>query len=412
MAGAVGVFATILVAVQAPELLGRDVRYRVLSLYFSRALLRVGLRAGQAGGPERGGPGHPAPPAPRHPDGRGGAAHVRRASARSAARPGRWPAILGSAVVDRRGHGRRGARDRGVRRPPGLCDGGDLRRLHRARDHRRRDPRARARRRPRATSCCSTSGTVLDAANAWFFGVRPVGRGLAGRRACRSSLGLGRLDRHRARVERDPRPALPDDRRMSRREEAPLLGAGRRRHAAGRPVPRELTPGAAVELLGVSRWYGNVVAVNDISFVLGPRGDRAARAERGGQVDDPAHARRAAPAVRRRRRDPRAPRPGGTRPSTASMGLVPERESVHPFLTGFEFARLNARLQRLPDPDGAARRAIATVGLDRRRGPRGRHLLQGDAPAGQDRRRARPRPLDPAPRRAVQRDGSRASGSR
>jgi len=41
MAGAVGVFATILVAVQAPELLGRDVRYRVLSLYFSRALLRI-----------------------------------------------------------------------------------------------------------------------------------------------------------------------------------------------------------------------------------------------------------------------------------------------------------------------------------------------------------------------------------
>lgn len=41
MAGAVGVFATILVAVQAPELLGRDVRYRVLSVYFSRALLRV-----------------------------------------------------------------------------------------------------------------------------------------------------------------------------------------------------------------------------------------------------------------------------------------------------------------------------------------------------------------------------------
>lgn len=40
MAGSVGPFATILVAVQAPELLGRDVRYRVLSLYFSRALLR------------------------------------------------------------------------------------------------------------------------------------------------------------------------------------------------------------------------------------------------------------------------------------------------------------------------------------------------------------------------------------
>ena len=45
------------------------------------------------------------------------------------------------------------------------------------------------------------------------------------------------------------------------------------------------------------------------------------------------------------------------------LGLVPERESVHPFLTGFQFAQLNARLQRLPDPDGAARRVIATVGL-------------------------------------------------
>jgi len=41
MAGAVGTFAVILVAVQAPELLGRDIRYRVLSLYFSRALIRT-----------------------------------------------------------------------------------------------------------------------------------------------------------------------------------------------------------------------------------------------------------------------------------------------------------------------------------------------------------------------------------
>ncbi len=41
MAGSTGTFIVLLVAVQAPELLGRDVRYRVLSLYFSRALLRV-----------------------------------------------------------------------------------------------------------------------------------------------------------------------------------------------------------------------------------------------------------------------------------------------------------------------------------------------------------------------------------
>jgi ABC-2 type transport system ATP-binding protein len=45
------------------------------------------------------------------------------------------------------------------------------------------------------------------------------------------------------------------------------------------------------------------------------------------------------------------------------LGLVPEREAVHGFLTGLEFARLNARLQGVADPDDAAARAIATVDL-------------------------------------------------
>jgi ABC-2 type transport system ATP-binding protein len=45
------------------------------------------------------------------------------------------------------------------------------------------------------------------------------------------------------------------------------------------------------------------------------------------------------------------------------VGLVPERESVYPFLTGFQFVQLAARLHRLPDPDAAARRAIAEVDL-------------------------------------------------
>jgi ABC-2 type transport system ATP-binding protein len=45
------------------------------------------------------------------------------------------------------------------------------------------------------------------------------------------------------------------------------------------------------------------------------------------------------------------------------VGLVPEREAVHPYLTGLGFARLNARLQGVADPDAAAARAIATVDL-------------------------------------------------
>lgn len=45
------------------------------------------------------------------------------------------------------------------------------------------------------------------------------------------------------------------------------------------------------------------------------------------------------------------------------IGLVPEREAVYPFLTGREFVVLNARLQGLADPAGAADLAIATVDL-------------------------------------------------
>jgi len=58
--------------------------------------------------------------------------------------------------------------------------------------------------------------------------------------------------------------------------------------------------------------------------------------------------------------EPAAGNPGIYR----KVGLVPEREAVQPFLTGFEFVRMNARLQKLPNADDAARRAIALVDLE------------------------------------------------
>ena len=45
------------------------------------------------------------------------------------------------------------------------------------------------------------------------------------------------------------------------------------------------------------------------------------------------------------------------------VGLVPEQETIYPFLTGYEFVRLNAVLQKLPDPDAATRRALEIVEL-------------------------------------------------
>jgi ABC-2 type transport system ATP-binding protein len=45
------------------------------------------------------------------------------------------------------------------------------------------------------------------------------------------------------------------------------------------------------------------------------------------------------------------------------LGYMPEHESVYDFLTGRQFVELSARLQQLPDPRLAAKRAIETVDL-------------------------------------------------
>ncbi len=132
--------------------------------------------------------------------------------------------------------------------------------------------------------------------------------------------------------------------------------------SGGQPAQRQLDPTAAVELQDVSRWYGDVVAVNDISFVLRP-GVTGLLGPNGAGKSTLLHMmagllRPSAGGGRLRAqpvwRDPTIYR---------RVGLVPEREAVYPFLTGREFARLNARLQRMTDPEAAADRAIATVEL-------------------------------------------------
>jgi ABC-2 type transport system ATP-binding protein len=129
------------------------------------------------------------------------------------------------------------------------------------------------------------------------------------------------------------------------------------------PVPTALSaPVAALQLDHVSRWYGNVVAVNDISFGLGP-GVTGLLGPNGAGKSTLLHlmAGLLAPSAGRVLVD------GGSawrRPEMyRHIGLVPERESLHGYLTGREFARLNARLQGVADPDAAAARAIATVDL-------------------------------------------------
>jgi ABC-2 type transport system ATP-binding protein len=119
---------------------------------------------------------------------------------------------------------------------------------------------------------------------------------------------------------------------------------------------------SAIELVNAARWYGNVVAVNDITFSLGP-GITGLLGPNGAGKTTLLHmlAGFLAPSAGTVRVLGRAPHRD---PSVyRQIGLVPERESVYAFLTGFEYVRFNARLQGMRDADAASRAAIERVGL-------------------------------------------------
>jgi ABC-2 type transport system ATP-binding protein len=110
----------------------------------------------------------------------------------------------------------------------------------------------------------------------------------------------------------------------------------------------------------VSRWFRNVVAVNDVTMTIGPgvtgllgpngAGKSTLIALMSGFL---------------------APSAGSVTLDGAPLwrneqvyrqvGLVPEREALFDYLTGREFVVANAELQGLPDPGAAAQRAIALI---------------------------------------------------
>jgi ABC-2 type transport system ATP-binding protein len=116
----------------------------------------------------------------------------------------------------------------------------------------------------------------------------------------------------------------------------------------------------AIELRNVSRWYGNVVAINDITMTIGP-GVTGLLGPNGAGKSTLLHL------ISGFLEPSRGTLTVGGAPSWRNpdlyrtLGLVPERASVYAFLTGAEFVRATARLHQLPDPDAAAQRAIAVV---------------------------------------------------
>jgi ABC-2 type transport system ATP-binding protein len=112
-----------------------------------------------------------------------------------------------------------------------------------------------------------------------------------------------------------------------------------------------------------SRWYGSVVAVNDVSFsvgpgvtgLLGPNG--AGKSTILGLVAGLLPPSDGAVTV--------LGQPAWRHPEVyRRVGLVPERESVPGWLSGRAFVRYGARLQGLSDPDASAAEAIARVDLE------------------------------------------------
>src|ERR1700678_3208658 len=123
----------------------------------------------------------------------------------------------------------------------------------------------------------------------------------------------------------------------------------------------------SIELRNVSRWYGNVVAVNDVTRSIGS-GVTGLLGPNGAGKSTIMHmiAGFLPPSRGELTIDSRAK---GSTPSWRNpavyrdIGLVPERDSVYAFLTGEQFVTSTAKLHELPDPGAAAARAIALLDM-------------------------------------------------
>ncbi len=132
-----------------------------------------------------------------------------------------------------------------------------------------------------------------------------------------------------------------------------------------------------VELRHVSKWYGDVVAVSDLSFelrpgvtgLLGPNG--AGKTTTLKAICGLVHPSQGEVRVFGR---PLAGDPMLYR----AIGVVPDGDRLYPRLTVRSYVRLQAELQGLASPGDAAERAIAEVGLTELGGRRLKGLSKGE----------------------------------
>ena len=117
-----------------------------------------------------------------------------------------------------------------------------------------------------------------------------------------------------------------------------------------------------IELRNVSRWYGNVVAVNDVTMSIGP-GVTGLLGPNGAGKSTIMHM-IAGFLPPSRGELTVAGQPSWRHPALyRQVGLVPERDSVYAFLTGEQFVAATARLHGLPAPAAAASWAIGLLDM-------------------------------------------------
>ena len=117
---------------------------------------------------------------------------------------------------------------------------------------------------------------------------------------------------------------------------------------------------SVLTLATVSRWFGNVVAVNDVTMTIGP-GITGLLGPNGAGKSTLIHMMGGflAPSSGTVNLDGQ---PVWRHESVyRQIGLVPEREAMYDVVSGWSFILANARLHRLPDPVAAARRALDLV---------------------------------------------------
>jgi ABC-2 type transport system ATP-binding protein len=115
-----------------------------------------------------------------------------------------------------------------------------------------------------------------------------------------------------------------------------------------------------VDIASVSKWYGNVVAVNDITMTL-DAGVTGLLGPNGAGKTTVLHMMAGFLAPSRGTVTVHG-QPTWRNPSVYSqIGIVSEREAVHGFLTGWEFVLASAKLHKLSSPATAARAVLDLV---------------------------------------------------